>query len=389
MMLICLIYFCEKFNKTLKDIKWIVLVLTLSAMSCQNNENTTQSTKSFPSTTIERIDTTYYTEYVAEIKAVQNVEIRAKVGGYLDKIFIDEGKLVKEGQIMFSINQTEYQNEVAKAKANLRSAQADAMSAELELKNIEKLLAKNVVSKTEFDIAKNKLAIANAKIDEMKASLTAAETNLSYTLVKAPFSGVVNTIPYKVGSLLEAGSLLTTLSDNNDVYAYFDVSEKEYLTYAFNALNDSVETKTASLILANGAEHTSKGKIETMEGEIEETTGNIAFRARFDNQDRVLKHGASGKVRLLKKYKQSIAIPQKATYELQDRVYVYVINKEGKVESRHVIIQGRIPHIYILSSGLKEGEKILYEGLQDVRDGDKVQIEPKPLKSIFKELAIQ
>jgi membrane fusion protein (multidrug efflux system) len=373
----------------LKELNWVVLAVAVLTLSCQSTENATQSTKSFPATTIEQIDTSYYTEYVAEIKAVQNVEIRAKVGGYLDKIFIDEGKLVREGQVMFTINQTEYQNEVARAKANLRSAQAEAMSVELELKNVEQLFAKNVVSKTELEIAKNKLAISKAKLDEMQTSLISAETNLSYTQIKAPFSGVVNTIPFKVGSLIEPGSLLTTLSDNSEVFAYFDVSEKEYLTYAFNALKDSVETRFASLILANGIEHNYKGRIETMEGEIEETTGNIAFRARFKNPERILKHGASGKIRLRKSYNKVVAIPQKATYELQDRVYVYLVHKDGKVESRHITIQGRIPHIYIVSAGLKAGDTILYEGLQDVRDGDIIQAEHKPLKLIFKELANQ
>ncbi len=357
--------------------------------ACSNIEQETSELRSYPATQVEIIDTSSFTEYVAEIKAIQNVEIRAKVGGFLDKIFIDEGKMVRVGQLLFTINQSEYLNEVAKAKALHRSAQAEAKSVELELKNVEKLFSKNVVAKTELEIAKNKFATADAKVDETQANLAAAETNLSYTQVKAPFAGIVNKIPFKVGSLIEQGSLLTTLSDNQEVFAYFDVSEKEYLTYAMNALNDSVETRFANLILANGLEHNYQGKIETMEGEIEETTGNIAFRARFKNPDRILKHGASGKVRLKKKYQNVIAIPQKATYEIQDKIFVYLIGKDGTVTSKQVQIQGRISHVFILASGLSVGDRILYEGLQDVRNGDKIQPEMKPLKTIFKELSKQ
>lgn len=354
--------------------------------SCDGNEAQNSDPEEFKITEVFRVDTSAHTDYVAEIHAIQNVEIRSKVNGFLEKIFIDEGKLVADDQPLFSINSVEYQQELAKARALYKSALTVVKSAQLELKNAQQLFSGNVISITELEIAKNKLEAAKAGVEEALANQAHAENKLSFTSIKAPFSGVTNKIPFKSGSLINEGSLLTTISNNREVFAYFDVSEKEYLTYAKSALKDSSGSNRVSLILADGQEHNQKGKIETIEGEIDSETGNIAFRARFQNPDRILKHGASGKVRLTKKFENALIIPQKSTFEVQDKVYVYTVSKENKVETRNIVLEKRLSHLFIVKSGLNEGDRIIYEGIQNVKEGMEIKPMLIPMPVILKDL---
>ena len=356
--------------------------------SCSNEKNQQkQVVESFPVISPMLVDTTLSTDYVAEINAIQNVEIRARVKGYLDKIFVDEGKYVKQGQLLFTINNPELSEQVIKAGAVLRSNIAELHAAEIEMNNVRRLVEKNVVANTELDAAKNKVEMMNAKVEEAKANQSFAKIQLTYTQIKAPFSGIINRIPNKIGSLMEDGTLLTNISNNNEVFAYFDVSEKEYLNYAINIKENSQQANNITLILANGEEHPFKGKIETTEGEIEPSTGNIAFRARFPNPDKILKHGASGKIRLLRKYKNALIIPQKATFEIQDRTYVYVIDSKNKVKSVPIVSNRRMPHFYIIDSGLTKDDKIIYEGIQDIKDGMTITPQFIEMKKIANELA--
>lgn len=363
------------------------MLLLASSCSSDKNEKQVQEMEKFPVTSPISIDTTLPIDYVAEINAVQNVEIRARVKGYLDNIYIDEGKYVKQGQVLFTINNPELNENIVKATAVLKSAETELKATEIELKNVKSLVDKNIVSNTQLDMAKNKVDLAKAKVEEAKANETFAKIQLTYTQVKAPFSGIVNRIPNKTGSLMEDGTLLTSISKNDEVFAYFDVSEKEYLNYASNLKTDAEQSKNVTLILANGEEHPFKGRIETTEGEIEPSTGNIAFRARFSNPDKILKHGASGKVRLLRKYKNALIIPQKATFEIQDKMYVYVIDKSNKVKSKPITTNSRMPHFYIIESGLSPDDKIIYEGIQNIKDGMTVDPQFVEMNEISKEFA--
>lgn len=364
----------------------LFLLNILWLISCNGNDTRTTAPEEFTVTEVIETDTSAFTDYVAEIHSIQNVEIRSKVNGFLEKIYIDEGKYVGEGQLLFSINSVEYQQELAKARALYKSALAELKSVQLELKNAQQLFTRNVISVTELEIAKNKLEASKARVEEALANQAHAENKLSFTSIRAPFSGITNKIPFKTGSLINEGSLLTTISDNREVFAYFDVSEKEYLAYAGLALKDSAISKRVALILADGHEHTEKGKIETIEGEIDSETGNIAFRARFKNPDRILKHGASGKVRLTKHFENALIIPQKATFEIQDKIYVYVLTKENKVETRTIIPEKRLSHLFILKSGLQKGDRILYEGVQNVKDGMVIQPKMVSMSQIMREL---
>lgn len=360
--------------------------IVLSA--CQNNTNPLkQKAEPFPVTTVIKVDTSTYTDYVSEIHAIQNVEIRARVAGYLEKIFIDEGAQVKEGQILFSINNREYVEELAKAKALYKSAVADVDAARLEFKNVLQLAEKKIVSSTEVALAENKLEAQKAKMEEAQAHQAYVQIKLSNTEIKAPFDGIINRIPHKIGSLIDEGTLLTSISEYDEVYAYFDVSEKEYLNYARHLKSDSVESKIVSLILADGNEHNYKGRIETVEGVIDASTGNIAFRAKFPNPDKLIKHGASGRVRLRKKFSQVLIVPQKSTFEIQDKLYVYVVDKSHKIQIRNIEYIARLPHLFIVNKGIHSGERIVYEGLQNIKAEMIIEPEEQNMRQIIKELA--
>lgn len=370
----------------MKNLMPSIWVLTLITACSSSETKQIQDPENFPTTSPIVIDTTLSTDYVAEINAVQNVEIRARVKGYLDKIYIDEGKYVQQGQLLFSINNPDLSEEVAKASAVLKSTISELKAAELDFGNVKRLVEKNVVSNTELEMAKNKVEMMKAKVEESQANESFAKIQLTYAQIKAPFSGIVNRLPNKIGSLIEEGTLLTTISKNDEVFAYFDVSEKEYLNFVSNFKENAQQSNNVTLILANGEEHPFKGKIETTEGEIEQSTGNIAFRARFSNPEKVLKHGASGKVRLLKKYKNVLIIPQKATFEIQDRMYVYILDNKNRVKSKAITTNHRMPHFYIVDSGLTEDDKIIYEGIQNIKDGMVVKPQFVEMNEITKEL---
>ena len=315
------------------------------------------------------LDTVYTNEYVAEIQSVQNVEIRARVKGFIERIYVDEGKPVKAGQVLFTLDNKEFKEDLLQATAQLKSALAELKSVDVEMKNTRLLVDKNIVSKSELETAQAKKDALEAKIEETKSAISIAKLNLSFTQIKAPFSGVINRIPNKAGSLVEEGTLLTTISDNREVFAYFNISEKDYLDYIGSKKGNSNEV---SLILSNGSFYNHKGTIETSESEFNKNTGNIAFRAKFPNPEQILKHGSSGKVLVRNQLKNAMVIPQKSTFEVQENTYVYVVNNDSTVHMRKILPSVRLPHLYVISSGLNVDDKIIYEGIQQVKEGDRV-----------------
>lgn len=315
-------------------------------------------------------DTVYQNEYVAEINALQNVEVRTRIKGFIENIFVDEGQIVQKGQTLFTISSKEFQQDLLKAKASLKSAMADLKSAEIELQSTQNLVNKNIISKPELDIAKSKVEAMNAKVAEAQSDEAKANLNLSFAEIKAPFDGIINRIPSKTGSLVEEGTLLTTISNNKEVYAYFKVSEIDYLNYI--TAKGEGKSKNVSLLLANGNLYNHSGIIETTESEFDKSTGNIAFRAKFPNPEQILKHGSSGKVLVKKALKNVMLVPQKSTFEVQENIYVFVVDKDNKVQQRKVVPSLRLPQLYVISSGLSNNEKIIYEGIQKVKEGDKI-----------------
>jgi len=241
------------------------------------------------------------------------------------------------------------------------------------------LTDKNVVSK-------NELAMAKAKLDQSRAEVALAKIHLSFTEIRAPFAGTIDRIPLKLGSLVDEGQLLTSLSDNSQMYAYFNVSEPEYLDYQTNSKNRG--SNKVRLLLANNQPLKYSGEVETVESEFDHETGNIAFRAKFPNPEKLLRNGETGKVEMTVPVHHAMLIPQKATYEIQEKTFVFVVDKNGVVRSRNIVISNQMPDLYVVGSGLSETDRVLLEGVQKVKDDDKVNIDYVAPKEVISHLKL-
>lgn len=314
-------------------------------------------------------DTTYERDYAATINSFQNVEIRSKVKGFVEDIYLDEGQKVKKGQILFKLNSKEYEQHVHKAEAAIQSTLAELRASEIEVENTKKLFDKNIVSKSELDLITTKVNINKAKVNEARVAKEQAILHVEFTKIKAPFDGIINRIPNKKGSLIDEGALLTSISNNESVYAYFSVSEIDYLDY----VQSKSKNNTVTLSLANNSIYPYKGTIETTETEFNKETGNIAFRAKFPNPERLLKEGGTGKVLVKKLYKNAIIIPQKSTFEVQGNIYVYLVDKNNTVYSKKINPINRLSNYFVLDKDLTKEDKIIYEGIQSIKTGDKVK----------------
>ncbi len=313
-------------------------------------------------------DTTYEREYAATINSFQNVEIRSKVKGFVENIYLDEGQKVKKGQILFTLNSKEYEQHVHKAEAAIQSTIAELRASEIEVENTKKLFDKNIVSKSELDLITTKVNINKAKVNEARVAKEQAILHVEFTKIKAPFDGIINRIPNKKGSLIDEGALLTSISNNESVFAYFSVSEIDYLDY----VQSKSKNNTVTLSLANNSIYPYKGTIETTETEFNKETGNIAFRAKFPNPERLLKEGGTGKILVKKLYKNVIIIPQKSTFEVQGNIYIYLVDKNNKVYSKKINPINRLSNYFVLDKDLTKDDKIIYEGIQSIKTGDKV-----------------
>ena len=373
----------KNYTLTLKTVLLLIFLLG-SCKSEQSASIKTTTVQTLPVTQIVARDTTIHRSYVADVQAVRNVELRARVPGFLEKIYVDEGQEVTHGQKLFKINEEEYQAELAKAKANLKSAIAEAKAAQLEADRLRVLVDKNVIAASELDVALAKLDAVKSRIEEARSAETNAAMRLSYTTIRAPFDGIIDRIPLKAGSLIDHGTLLTTASDISSVYVYFNVSEGEYLEYIKSKPADSASSNSqVSLVLADGSPYSYPGYIETMEGEFQASTGSIAFRARFPNPDKMLKHRATGRINLSNTLKDALMVPQKAVFEIQDKNYVFVVDESNQVHMKSFIPKLRFSYYYIVGSGLEPGERIVYEGIQSVRDGMKINPEPVSMDSLI------
>jgi membrane fusion protein (multidrug efflux system) len=317
-----------------------------------------------------RKDTTTVKEYVCQIRSHQHIELRALERGYLQDIYVDEGKQVKKGQLMFRIMPLVYQAEVQKAEA-------EAKFVEVEYLNTKQLADQNIVSQSE-------LALAKAKLDKAKAEVALAKTHLSFTEIRAPFDGIMGRFNVRLGSLVEEGELLTTLSDNSKVWVYFNVPEAEYLD--FFGSNKKENLPKVQLQMANRQIFDREGVIETIEADFNNETGNIAFRATFENPQGILRHGETGNILMPVALKNVLLIPQKATFEVLGKKYVFVIGDNNKVNMQEITTSNEMPHLFAVSKGLKDNDKILIEGLRKVKNGDAVQYKLVAMPTVISEL---
>lgn len=355
-----------------KTLMFMGLCALLCYTSCKTKDEVKEEETKFIVTSVLKKDTLTTREYVCQIHAIQHIELRALEKGYLQKIYVDEGQFVKEGQMMFQIMPALYQAEQQKA-------QAEANFAEIEYLNTKALADSNVVSK-------NELAMAKAKYDEAKAKLLLASVHLGFTEIRAPFSGIMDRFHVRQGSLLEEGDLLTILSDNSKMWVYFNVPEAEYLDYKSHLTKDSLIK--VNLLMANQQKFEFTGVVETIEADFNNETGNIAFRATFPNPKALLRHGQTGNILMTAPMRNALLIPQKATFEILEKRYVFVVDKDNVVRQREITVSAEMPDIYVVKSGLKENERILLEGIRKVKDKDKITCEYEDPNNVFQHLKV-
>jgi RND family efflux transporter MFP subunit len=360
-----------------------IVYVTLLLAACTSNKKAEKLEKYLVAYPVV-MDTAYVNEYAAEIQSLQNVEVRSRTTGFIEKQYIDEGKRVQSGQPLFKISSKILQQNLQSARSVLKSTVAELKSAEIEFENTNKLYEKNIVSKTEMEMERAKVDAMKAKVDEMESEVLEAEHNLSFAEIRAPFDGIINRIPNKIGSLVEEGTLLTSISNNSHMLVYFNVSETVYLDYIASKADQKL--KTISMMLANNVLYPQKGYIETVEGEFDKSTGNIAFRAKFPNPDQILKHGSSGKVLIESTLKNALVIPQKSTFEVQDNTYVFVVDEKGVVHQRRIIPKLRMQNLFVIESGITTHDRFIVEGVQLAKDGDKIESQPISAKELMRSL---
>lgn len=306
-------------------------------------------------TGVLKADTAVQKDYVCQVQSHQHIEVRAMERGYLQDILVDEGQHVKKGQLMFRIMPMLY-------KAEMQKAAAEVSFVEIEYRNTKALADKNIVSA-------NELALAGAKLEKARAELELARVHYAFTEVRAPFDGIMDRLEVRRGSLVEEGELLTNLSDNSKMWVYFNVPEAEYLDYKSTPHQGDEQVQ---LRMANHQLFGYNGVVETIEADFDNETGNIPFRATFPNPNALLRHGETGNILITVPFKNAIIIPQKATYEILDKKYVYVLDSESHVKAREITVSAELPDLYIISAGLSEKDKILVEGIRKVQDNDKI-----------------
>ena len=352
--------------------KYSIIFLAISVFfltGCNHAEESKQEESEFLVSSPVRVDTSINKEYVCQIRASNHIEIRSLERGYLQKIFVNEGQRVKQGQQMFQIMPLIYEAEMEKSKA-------DVEYADIEYQNTKTLSDKNIVSQQE-------LALSKAKLNREKADLKLSGAHLGLTNIKAPFGGMMDKFQKRLGSLVEEGELLTTLSDNSKLWVYFNVSESEYLDYA-TRFKKEVPQKV-KLLMANNEIFNHDGFFETIEADFNNETGNIAFRATFPNPDGILRHGETGTILLPSYIKNALLIPQGATFDILDKKFVFVVDKKGKIITRQITVGLEMPHIYAVTSGLSETDNILVEGLRKVKNGDQIKTKFKPYRALIED----
>ena len=364
--------------------KRVLFLLASLAMlaSCKEAPKKQQTSREriYKTMTVEAADRTLTTGYAATISGCQTVEIRPQVSGMITDILINEGDFVSKGQVLFVIDQTPYKAAYEIAQANVKSAEAGLSTAQLILDSNKELFEQGVVSEFDLMTSRNDLVDAEARLALARAEEINATNNLSYTEVRSPLDGVASMIPYRVGALVSSSitTPLVTVSDDSEVYAYFSMAENTMLDLiqAYGSLKEAIrEMPEVELLMSNGKKYPKKGRIDAVSGTISATTGAVSLRATFPNKSRLLRDGGSGKVVIPTIMNNSIVIPQSATYELQEKIFVYKVI-DGKAVSAAITVLPQNNGVeYIVESGLSVGDVIIAEGAGLVREGATIKTE--------------
>lgn len=360
-----------------------MLIFIISLLSACNN-NTKKRTKSaipkdYPVLTMEPRNATTYSDFPATIQGEQVVEIRPMVSGYLQHILVPEGATVKKGQLLFIINNPQFEQDAITARASIKSAEADVAAARMNVEKVKPLVEKDIVSKYELEAAKFTLQSKIAALAQAKATLVNAETNIGYTNIRSPHNGVIGLIPYKIGALVNSTTTdpLTTLSNAGNIFAYYTMSERQLLNFYSRVPGNSIAEKLqhfppVNLILVNGETYKYTGKLEAASGLISTSTGTANFKATFPNPQGLIQSGASATVRVPRHYDSALIIPQSATYQIQDKIFAYQLDSSNKVVNTTIIVKPTMDgQFYIVTNGLKAGDRVVLNAF-NLKDGFEV-----------------
>jgi membrane fusion protein (multidrug efflux system) len=369
-----------------------IIVLISSIILLQNCTKAAESANAAPPApelpvyTVISSPATTYQEFPSALEGKNNVEIRSQVDGYLDRIYVEEGAYVRAGQPLFKIDSRAYGEQMNMANANLQVANANIQKAKVEVDRLEPLVAAKVVSDVQLRTAKANYAAAIAAASQAKASVGGARINVGFTTITAPVSGYIGRIPYKKGSLISRTdpNPLTLLSDISEIYAYFSLSELDFIAFQNKYEGASLEEKLKNmpmvdLVIADNSIYPQKGKMSIVDGQFDKSTGAISVRAVFPNAAGTLRTGNTGRVRMPQLMSNAVIIPQESTFEIQDKVYVYIVGKDQKVTSKPVKISGKTENYYFISEGVQPGDKIVFTGIGMLKDG--ASIKPKAISS--------
>lgn len=373
----------------------VVAAAHLSSCSQVQGTQAAPPPQSLPIIALNAAPATTYLEYSANVEGTTNVEIRPQVSGYLDKIYVEEGAYVTQGQPLFKINDRPYDEQLNNAQANIIAAKANLEKAAIEVNRLQPLVDNHVISDVQLKAAQAAYDAAKAEVNQTQAASNNAGINLGYTLIKAPVSGYIGRIPFKAGALVGKGEAqpLTIVSDVKSVYAYFGMSENDFLKFTNQFPGKTIDEKIkqlppVELQLADKSIYASKGKIELMEGQFDRSIGAITFRATFPNAERLLRSGITGKVLIPQANTGLLPVPQTSTYEIQDRIFVFVVGDSSKVVGRQLHIVGKTTDYYLVDKGVQPGDKIVFAGMDRLTDGAVISPQLLSTDSLFKVMPI-
>ncbi len=360
----------------------VILSAIQACTSSTGNQKTTQP-REYLVETVGTTDVTLYRDFPTTLQGLQTVEIRPRVAGYIEKILVDEGDLVRKGQILFILNANDIEAQVRSAEAQVKVTEAQVETARINVEKTRPLVEKDIVSEFELQSVKTNLSLAEAQLAQAQANLANAKANLSYTRIASPTDGIIGNFPYRVGSLVSSTSTrpLTTVSNTATLQAYFSMNERTFLSFVKGLDGKNTREKLAqlppvSLVLSDQSVYPLTGQIETASGIIDAQTGAINIRASFANPEGILRSGSSGRVRLPELHKNVLLIPQAATFDIQGKHFVYVVHDGNKVVNTAIeVITGNLKSAYVVTRGLSEGDKIVVEGLSSLQNG--MVISPK------------
>ena len=384
-----LISFIEKYIILIIGI--VTISILASCNSTSGNEGMAFPPQSLPVIHLKKLPATTYQEFSATVEGSKDIEIRPQVDGILEKIYIDEGAYVRTARPLFYINSRIYQEQVNTAKANLATAKANLAQADINVNKLTPLVQNNVISEIQLNTAKAARDAAAAGVSQAQAMLHQAQINAGYTLIKAPVEGYIGRIPFKIGSLVgtSTAEALTVLSETKDVHAYFSFSEKDFLAFRNQFPGATIHEKIkqippVELVLADNSAYPQKGSVQLVSGQFDNSMGAISFRASFKNPDGMLRSGITGKIRIPYSLAAAIVVPQESTFELQDKVFVFTVSDSNKVSGIPVTIAAKSGNYYLVSQGLSTSDKIVYTGLDRLRDGMFIQPIPMSVDSLIK-----